>query len=66
MSTRLLSVPETAEILGCSRTHIYGLIAAGHLRPVEIKARGKRPKTRIRADDLDAFIDQRTRDVRTG
>lgn len=61
MTTRLLSVPGTAAILGCSRTHVYGLIAAGHLRPVEIKATGTRPKTRIRADDLEAFIEQRTR-----
>lgn len=66
MTTRLLPVPAVAEVLGCSRTHVYGLIAAGHLRPVEIKASGKRTKTRIRADDLEAFIQQRTRDVRVG
>lgn len=63
MTTRLLSVPAVAEILGCSRTHVYGLIAAGHLRPVEIKATGTRPKTRVRADDLEAFIERQTREV---
>lgn len=63
MSTRLLSVPAAAQVLGCSRTHIYGLIAAGHLRPVEIKATGTRTKTRIRQDDLDKFIEQQTRRV---
>lgn len=63
MSTNLLSVPDAAKVLGCSRTHIYGLIAAGHLRPVEINATG-RSKTRIRSDDLEAFIESRTRDVR--
>ena len=61
--TRLLSVPDAAQTLGCSRTHIYGLIAAGHLRAVEIKATGTRPKTRIRSDDLQTFIEDRTREV---
>lgn len=64
MAPRLLTVPQAAEVLGCSRTHIYGLIAAGHLRPVEIAAKGVRSKTRIRQDDLDAFIEARTREVR--
>ena len=63
MTTRLLSVPDAATQLGCSRTHVYGLIAAGHLRPVEIKATGSRSKTRIRQDDLDAFVEDRTREV---
>lgn len=61
MNTQLLSVPDAARILGCSRTHVYGLIAAGHLRPVEIKATGTRSKTRIRSDDLEKFVEHRTR-----
>jgi excisionase family DNA binding protein len=59
--TQLLSVPEAAARLACSRTHIYRLIAAGELRSVEIKASGTRPKTRVREEDLEAYIDQHTR-----
>jgi excisionase family DNA binding protein len=60
-TTQLLSVTKAAEILDCSRGHIYGLIAAGRLRAVEIKAVGARSKTRIREEDLQAFIDAHTR-----
>jgi len=59
--TQLLTVPEAAARLSCSRTHIYRLIAAGELRSVEIKASGTRPKTRVREEDLEAYIDQHTR-----
>lgn len=57
---RLLKVPAVAERLDCSRTHVYRLIAAGRLRAVEIKATGQRPKTRVRSDDLHAFIEAST------
>lgn len=59
--TQLLSVIKAAESLDCSPGHVYNLIALGKLRAVEIKATGKKPKTRIRADDLEAFIDAQTR-----
>ena len=59
--TRLLSVTAAAEQLDCSRGHVYGLIAAKKLRAVEIAATGTRTKTRVRAEDLDAFIDAHTR-----
>lgn len=59
--TQLLSIPSAAARLDCSRAHIYRLIAAGKLRAVEIKAEGKRPKTRVRAEDLEEFIDAHTR-----
>lgn len=59
--TQLLSVTKAAQQLDCSRGHIYGLIAAKKLRAVETKAKGTRPKTRIRAEDLEAFIDENTR-----
>jgi len=58
---RLLSMPSVAERLDCSRTHVYGLIAAGKLRAVEIKASGTKPKTRVLEEDLDAFIEANTR-----
>ena len=60
--TRLLCLDEAAEQLGCSRTHLYALIAAGQLRPVEIKsATSTRSKTRVRDDDVEAFIQAMTR-----
>lgn len=63
-----MSVTAAAEQLDCSRSHIYGLIAAGHLAAVEIKATGTRSKTRVRAADLEAFIARNTRriDPRSG
>lgn len=61
--TQLLSVARAAEVLDCSPTHVYRLIAAGRLRAVEIKVTGRRPKTRVRADDLQAFIEVNTRQV---
>lgn len=60
-SPQLLSIPRAAAQLDCSRGHIYHLLAAGKLRAVEIAATGKRSKTRIRAEDLDAFIEAHTR-----
>lgn len=59
--TTLLSITTAAERLDCSRGHVYGLIAAGQLRAVEIKAKGTRSKTRVREEDLEAFIDSHTR-----
>lgn len=59
--TQLLSITEAAARLSCSRGHVYGLIAAGHLAAVEIKATGTRSKTRVREADLEAFIDRHTR-----
>lgn len=61
--TRLLDFPQAAEALGCSRTHIYDLIAAGELTPVNISAVRGGSKTRIDADDIDAFIERRKRPV---
>lgn len=62
MTTTLLTIPQTREQLGCSENHVYRLIASGQLRAVDIRPRGsKRPKTRIRRDDLHAFIDAHTR-----
>lgn len=58
---RLLTIPETADQLRCSTRHVYDLIAAGLLRPVDI-GRG-RSKTRVRSDDLDAYINRQTRRV---
>ena len=61
--TKLHPIPETAELLGgCSEMHVYRLIAAGELRAVDIATPGAgRSKTRIRSDDLAAYIDRKTR-----
>lgn len=62
-ATQLLSIPAAAAQLDCSRAHVYRLIALGRLRAVEIRAEGKRPKTRVRATDLEQFIDSHTRSI---
>jgi excisionase family DNA binding protein len=60
--TQLLSITEAAAQLSCSRGHIYNLIAAGALAAVEISTPGShRSKTRVRATDLEAYIEQHTR-----
>ena len=62
--TQLLSIPSAAGRLDCSRAHVYRLIGSGELRGVEIKTPGsKRPKTRVRAEDLEAYIDAHTHQV---
>lgn len=55
----LLRVTEVAERLSCGRTHVYELIAAGKLAAVNIGI--GRSQTRIREDDLEAYIEARTR-----
>jgi excisionase family DNA binding protein len=52
---RLLSVRDSAEYLGCSRGHVYGLIASGRIKCSDIGT-GRRALTRIRLTELDAFI----------
>lgn len=64
MTARLVySIPEAAELLGCSDQHIYNLCALGPekggLRRVDIRAKGRSPKTRILHDDLVAFLNSR-------
>ncbi|VXB34118.1 helix-turn-helix domain-containing protein [Nocardioides sp. AX2bis] len=62
----LLTVTDAAARLSCSRGHVYNLVALGQLRAVEIAIAGaKRPKTRIRAEDLTAFVEAHTRTART-
>ncbi len=59
--SQLLSVRQAATHLACSPDHVYDLIRVGKLRSVETKATGKRTKTRVRAEDLQGFIDANTR-----
>ncbi len=57
MKTKLISVPEAAERIGCSRSHIYNLIAAKQLTPYDISLKG-RSKTRLSEADVDRYIEQ--------
>jgi excisionase family DNA binding protein len=58
----LLTPAEAAGRIGASEMHVYRLITDGELRAVDIAQRGsKRSKTRIRSDDIDAYIEARTR-----
>jgi excisionase family DNA binding protein len=60
--TQLLSITAASLRLDCSRGHVYNLIAAGQLRAVEIKpSTSSRSKTRVREEDLEAFIESMTR-----
>jgi excisionase family DNA binding protein len=58
---QLLTIPEAAAALRCSKRHVYDLVARGELRPVDIG--NGRSKTRIRPDDLAAYVDRHTRDL---
>jgi excisionase family DNA binding protein len=62
-SVTLHSVAEAAaEILDCSEMHVYRLIEAGELSPVDIATPGAgRSKTRLRSDDLADYTDRKTR-----
>jgi excisionase family DNA binding protein len=52
----LIDIPTAAKRIGCSRPHIYDLIAAGKLRRFNISATAKGSKTRVADEDVTAFI----------
>lgn len=62
---KLISVPDAAARIGCSRSHIYNLIAAGRLRRHDISLRG-RSKVRLSDEDVDRFIHDSAQPVPTG
>ena len=53
---RLLTIKETAEMLGCSEANVYSLLEAGDMPYVTI---GRRKGYRIDLLDIDRFIAQR-------
>jgi excisionase family DNA binding protein len=58
----LLTPAEAGERIRASEAHVYRLIEDGELRAVDIAVQGSsRQKTRVRSDDLDAYIEKRTR-----
>ena len=53
---------EVGKRLGCSEMHARRLIESGALRAVDISQPGsRRSKTRVRSDDLAAYIEGQTR-----
>ncbi|MFB2571398.1 helix-turn-helix domain-containing protein [Micrococcus sp. IITD107] len=58
-ATRLYSIPGAADVLGVSVRTVYRLIEQGRLRAIDI-SESPRPRARVRADDLQQFIDVRT------
>jgi excisionase family DNA binding protein len=58
----LLTPAEAGERIRASEAHLHRLIEDGELRAVDIAVPGSsRQKTRVRSDDLDAYIEKRTR-----
>jgi excisionase family DNA binding protein len=58
----LLTISGAAALLGCSDNHIYRLIESGELPAVDIAQPGsRRSKTRVRDDDVQAYISRKTR-----
>lgn len=63
-SVDLLTIGEAALRIRASENHVYRLIALRQLRAVDVGLPGsRRSKTRIREDDLVAYIDARTPDM---
>jgi excisionase family DNA binding protein len=60
-TVQLLTIPQTSARLNASDNHVYRLISAGELRAVDIAQPGSPSKTRVRSDDLAAYIEQKTR-----
>ena len=54
---RLLSIKETAKILGIAPRTIYNRIAPGSKRPFPIKAKRVGRRVLFRASDVEAFIE---------
>lgn len=53
----VLTIHQVAARLECSKPHVYRLINSGALPAVDIAPPdSKRTKTRVRLDDLDAFL----------
>ena len=61
-TVELLTIEEAATRQKCSEMHVYRQLARGDLRAVDIASPGaRRSKTRIRSDDLAAYIERQTR-----
>jgi excisionase family DNA binding protein len=66
VSTKLLTVRETAEVLNVERTTVYRLIARGQLSAIDLSVEGNRSGkglTRIYESEVEDFIHRRTRNA---
>lgn len=60
-SYQLLRPAEVAKILGVSAQHLHALAIHGEIRYVNIGAGAKREVRRYRVQDVQAFVEERTR-----
>lgn len=66
MAERLAySVIHAAELLDCTRHHVYDLIAAGRLATIQLGT-GRRPKTRVTANSLQRLMQTAVRRPKDG
>lgn len=63
-TVQLLTIPQAADRLSCSRGHIYTLIATGELNYVDIAPAGRASKTRIPEGALTAYVEKRMKNAR--
>jgi excisionase family DNA binding protein len=54
VKVNLITVPEAAKRLACSRSHVYDLVAAGKLRRYNVSLKGT--KLRLSDEDVDRYI----------
>ena len=62
MSTKMdftLSPAAVAKRIGCSRKHVYELLAEGSLHGIDIRTKGNKPRFRISESSLVMFIETR-------
>lgn len=57
MKRRLLRFDEVREILGCSRDHIYDLLADGRIRAHNPNGKPGTRGTKILADSVDNYLE---------
>lgn len=61
-ASKLLTIPETAERMGVSRSHVYNLIWSGELEFVNAaKNKNGRTKMRVRESAIEKFETDRTK-----
>jgi len=60
VATKLYTTEEAGEVLGVSGVTVWRWINTGRIRAVELNETGDKSKLRIREDDLQQFIEDRT------
>lgn len=59
-ATQLYTTAEAGEVLGVSGITVWRWVNQGRIRAVELNDTGGKAKLRIREDDLQKFIEERT------